>query len=114
MYTVHFNNGCGLSTTTIPGADAADSVDMTPCTDIGNTLLITKSGINAIISWSAISCSDFENYRVYGSYYYSDPFPSAWNVLGNPTTTSLNDALSSYYVAYKALSVDACGNISAN
>ena len=113
IYAVRYYNSCAQTYTT-PGAAAADSIDTTPCPDICNTLLIIKSGINAIISWSAISCADFENYRVYGSYYYSNPFPMVWDILGDPTTTSLNDPLSSDYVAYKAFSVDACGNLSTN
>jgi len=111
-YTVRYTNGCSLSTTTSPGAQAADNVDTTPCPAVGNNLLVAKSGTNAVISWTAVSCSDLANYRVYGSTTYNAPFPSGWTVLGNPTTTSLNDPLTSSYIAYKAITVDACGNVS--
>lgn len=112
-YAVRYNNGCGFAAIT-PGTQAADYVDTIACPNIGNTLLVAKSGTNAVITWVASSCSDLANYRIFGAAYYSDPFPSVWNVLGNPTTTSLNDPLNSDYVAYKALSVDACGNVSSN
>ena len=113
LYRIRYNNGCGISANTI-GIIAADNFDTTPCPDVGNTLLISKSGAYAVITWAASACSDLANYRIFGTPYYDDPFPSIWDILGNPSATSLNDLLSSYYVAYKALAVDACGNISTN
>jgi len=111
LYQVRYTNGCGLSTTT-PGANAADNVDTVPCGNVGNTLLVSKSGTNALIAWTAVPCADLANYRVYGASTFSAPFPSSWTVLGNPTGTSLTDPITSNYIAYKTLAVDACGNVS--
>ncbi len=101
------------STGTTPCSSAiVDNVDQTPCPVVGNNLLVAKSGTYAALSWTAVSCSDLANYRVYGSTTYSAPFPSGWTVLANPTSTSHNDALTSSYIAYKVVTIDACGNAS--
>lgn len=112
-YAVRYNNGCQLSANT-PGVSAADNFDSTPCPDVANTLLVAKFSNNAIITWASSACLDLAYYRIFGSAYYGDPFPSVWDILGNPTTTVFNDPLNSYYIAYKVLSIDACGNLSAN
>ncbi|OGF61965.1 MAG: hypothetical protein A2Y62_20810 [Candidatus Fischerbacteria bacterium RBG_13_37_8] len=108
-YTLRYVNGCGLSAETA-GADAMDWVDVTPCPSLGNTLLVAKSGGNAVISWTAVSCPDLSNYRVHGSISYDASFPSAWMPLGSPTSTSFNDVLTSTYIAYKTIAVDYCCN----
>ncbi|OGF63746.1 MAG: hypothetical protein A2Y62_09335 [Candidatus Fischerbacteria bacterium RBG_13_37_8] len=113
VYRIRYNNGCGLSSSTL-GVTATDHIDTEPCPDIGNVLLVSKSGTNAVITWSANACSDLANYRIFGSAYYSDPFPSAWDVLGNPVSNIFYDLLLSNYIAYKVLAVDDCGNISSN
>ena len=113
-YKVSYHNGCNFSAVTVPGTQAKDESDSLPCPSISNTLFIGKAGTIAVLSWDAVICLDFVNYRVYGSTSYSTPFPSAWAVLGNPGATIFNDPLDSNYIAYKILSVDACGNLSPN
>lgn len=98
--------------TTSCSSGIVDNVDNTPCPAVGDNLNVAKSGTNANLTWSAVSCSDLANYRVYGSTTYDAPFPSGWTAIGNPTTTSYNDALTSSYIAYKVATVDACGNAS--
>jgi len=113
-YTVRYNNGCSLSLSTAPGAQAADNYDIMPCPNIGNTLFVVKSGVNAVISWTAVACADLANYRVYGSISYNAPFPSGWTILGNPGSPTWNNPLSSSYIAYKTISINSCGNTSSN
>jgi hypothetical protein len=112
LYAVVYQNGCGIISFTNPGVYAADIVDISPCPNIGNTLLVTKSGNNALISWSAVACSDLAFYNVYGTTYYSAPFPASWTLLGNPLITSLSDPLISNNIGYKTISIDVCGNAS--
>ena len=112
-YTVRYNNGCSLSSTTSPGAQSADLSDTIPCNDIGNRLFVSKSGSNVNISWSLYTgCADLANYNVYASIAYSTPFPSNWTTIGTPTSTSFTDPISSSYIAYKVLAKDLCGNLS--
>jgi hypothetical protein len=113
LYQIRYMNGCGITADTA-GVQAADTIDMIPCPNVGNTLHIVKSGINAVLSWNAVTCADFANYRVYGSTSYNNPFPSGWLIVGNPVPASLSDPLASAYIAYKTLSVDSCGNLSPN
>ena len=113
-YTVRYNNGCGFFSETTPGAEATDNIDLEPCPSVGNNVLVSKSGNNVLLTWTNIDCTDFANYRIFGGQSFSDPFPSDWDILGNPATTSFNDSLDSYYLIYKILSIDACGNLSAN
>ena len=108
-YSVRYVNGCSSSAITT-GASAADVVDTTPCPNVGNTLRMSKSGTNAVISWTAVTCADLANYKVYGATNYSDPFPTGWSTLGLPTGTTFTDPLISSYRAYKTVSVDACNN----
>ena len=77
-------------------------------------MLVAKLCADAMISWVAVSCSDLLNYRVYGSAAYNATFPSDWTILSNSTSTSFSEPLSSSDVAYKVLSIDACGNLSQN
>ncbi len=114
-YTVRYNNGCGLSSTTSPGADAADLSDTIPCSEIGNRLFVSKSGSDVIINWSSYpGCADLANYNVYASTAYNSPFPSNWTIIGTPTSTSYSDPLTSSFIAYKVLAIDLCGNPSNN
>ena len=112
-YTVRYNNGCALNATTT-GASATDVVDTTPCASMGNILMVAKSGTNANITWTAVTCSDLANYRIYASATYSAIFPTAWTVIGNPVVLTQTDPLTSSYVGYKGVTIDACGNASAN
>jgi uncharacterized protein YcnI len=114
-YTVRYNNGCNLSSTTSPGAQAADLSDTVPCNDIGNRLFVAKAGTNVAISWNSYpGCADLANYNVYASTSYNAPFPSSWTLIGTPTSTSYDDQLASSYTAYKVLAIDLCGNPSNN
>jgi hypothetical protein len=108
-YAVRYINGCGLSADTT-GATAMDWVDITPCPGIGNTLHVSKSGTDIIFNWTADTCTDLANYRVYGSTIYFAPFPAAWMPLGSPTATTFSLSQSSSYIAYRVVSVDGCCN----
>ncbi|OGF66333.1 MAG: hypothetical protein A2Y62_21470 [Candidatus Fischerbacteria bacterium RBG_13_37_8] len=108
-YRIKYNNGCGISSITT-GAQAADYVDILPCPDIGNAFIVTKSGTNAILSWSEVTCSDFAYYRIYGASDYSIPFPTGWIMLGLTTANMFSDPFASSYIAYKTVSVDVCNN----
>ncbi|OGF60074.1 MAG: hypothetical protein A2Y62_19655 [Candidatus Fischerbacteria bacterium RBG_13_37_8] len=112
-YTVRYVNGCALNATTT-GASAADNIDVTPCPAVGNTLLVAKSGVGPLVdlTWTAVTCADISNYRVYGSATYDATFPTNWTLLSSPIGTTYQDALSSSYVAYKLVTQDICGNIS--
>lgn len=112
-YSVQYVNGCNLLSET-SGAAAGDFFDNVPCPSVGNTLIVSKSGTDAALNWTAISCLDFANYRVFGSSSYDAPFPSAWTILGNPIVNNFSDVLNSAYIAYKILSVDQCNNISSD
>jgi hypothetical protein len=112
-YQIRYNNGCGQNATTT-GVSAADVVDTTPCGAVGSTLKITKSGSNASLAWTAVTCGDLANYRVYGATTYNATFPSGWTLLGSPTGTSATNALNSTYKAYAVVTVDQCGNASGN
>ena len=93
-------------------SSVSDVNDTTPCPNVGNTGLISKSGINASIAWTAVACADITGYRVYGSTAYDASFPSAWTLLGTVAATNFTDPLTSSYIAYKMVSVDVCGNAS--
>jgi hypothetical protein len=112
-YTVRFNNGCSLNATTT-GASATDVVDTTACPAVGNSLTLTDTGTNLNVGWTAVSCSDLANYRVYGATTYAATFPAGWTLIGQPTGTGASDSYGSAYVAYKTVSVDGCGNVSTN
>ncbi len=99
-------NICGNTT----GPTWNFSIDTTPCPAIANNLLVSKSGTNVNVSWTAVSCPDLANYEGYGSTSYSAPFPSGWSILATTTSTSFTDSLTSSYIAYKTITVDACGN----
>ncbi len=113
-YQIIATNNCSTpmssSGTNSCSAAISDQADEVPCPAIGNTLLVNKSGTYAIISWTAVNCNDLANYEVYGSTSYSAPFPSGWTLLNSPTSPSSSDPLNSPYIAYKALTVDLCGN----
>ena len=83
-YSVQYVNGCASSTATT-GVNAADNIDTVPCPNVGNTLLVNKSGTDAALSWAGTTCPDFATYRIYGATNYSDPFPAGWLSLGLPT-----------------------------
>jgi hypothetical protein len=112
-YSVRYVNGCSLTANT-SNVSATDAVDTTACSAVGNTLSIGDSGTNVSVGWAAVSCGDLANYRVYGATAYDATFPSAWTLLGQPTGTSVSDTYGSAYVAYRIVSVDACGNASTN
>ena len=113
-YQISATNNCATpmsSTGTNSCSNAiADNGNSNPCPSIGNTLMVDKSGNNAQISWNAVSCVNLDHYEVYGSASYSMPFPGDWNLIGSPTITSFSDSLSSNYIAYKTIAVDACDN----
>jgi hypothetical protein len=113
-YQVVAINNCAtpMSSTGTNSCSAAvsDQADTTPCPAVGNTLMVSKSGSNANVSWTAISCADLANYEGYGSTSYSAQFPSSWTLLYSQTSTSFVDPLNSQYIAYKVLTVDACSN----
>jgi N-acetylneuraminic acid mutarotase len=111
-YGGSYRNDVQFALINAKGANAADNVDVIPCPDVANTLQVSKSGADAVISWTGVACADLANYRVYGATAYNASFPSAWAVLGNPSSPPLNDAFSSSYVAYRTVSVDNCGNLS--
>jgi uncharacterized protein YcnI len=111
-YTVRFNNGCSLNASTT-GNSATDVVDTTPCSAVGNTLTLADAGTNLNVGWSAVTCPDLANYRVYGATSYAATFPSGWTLLGQPTGTNTTDPMGSSYVVFKTVTVDACGNASA-
>lgn len=92
----------------------ADAVDQTPCPNVGNTLLGTKSPTDAQINWGSVGCGDLAGYEVYGSTTYSAPFPSGWTLLASPVPTQHLDPLGSAWVAYRVVGRDLCGNRSAD
>jgi len=69
-YTVRYNNGCALSATTSPGADAADLVGVSPPTGLSNNSAVDNddcADTGVLVSWSQD--------------------PSAWNDGGSGTRT---------------------------
>ncbi|OGF62171.1 MAG: hypothetical protein A2Y62_20290 [Candidatus Fischerbacteria bacterium RBG_13_37_8] len=113
-YTVRYNNGCGLSSVTNPGAQAADDDDTTPPGNVDNTLLVSKSSPNVMLNWSTVPDAAF--YRVYRSEDPSLAFPTNWMNIESPYSNNHNDPVlinaSNYY--YKILASDTCGNLSSN
>lgn len=113
-YQIVATNNCSTpmssSGTNSCSVAVSDQADTTPCPAVGNTLMVSKSGTNAYISWTAVNCSDLKNYEGYGSTSYSAPFPTSWTLLSSPTSPSFTDSLTSSYIAYKALTVDNCDN----
>ena len=69
-----------------------------------------RESSRATLAWDAVSCSDLSGYAVYGATSYAAAFPSGWTQLGAPTAATMNDPLSSEIVAYRIVSLDACGN----
>jgi len=115
-YQIVAINDCTPSLSSIGSNSCSSAVknnfDNTPCPNVGNTELVSKSGIYANIIWSTVSCSDLAYYRVYASTSYDAEFPAYWIPICTTTNTNCSDALSSSYVAYKTISVDTCGNAS--
>lgn len=107
-YSVRYHNGCAMSADTA-GVSAADVVDTTPCPPVGNTLKVAKSGSNAALSWTAVTCGDLAGYRVYGATSYGAAFPAGWTLLGTPTGAAATDPLASAYIAYEIVSLDQDG-----
>ena len=90
---------------------------MQPCPDIGNRLYVSKSGTDAVLSWTAYAngCgADLQTYRVYSSTTYDASFPGSWNIEGNLTAMTFNIPIASSSIAYKVLAVNLCGNLSDN
>jgi hypothetical protein len=112
-YSVRYNNGCARSKGTL-GVSATDVVDTTACSAVGNTLSLADDGTDIDIAWTAVACADLANYRLFGATTFNAPFPSSWTLLGSPTGTSTTDPPTSSYVVFRVVSVDACGNASAN
>lgn len=110
-YAVFYQNGCGFSEPSV-GIAAADMVNVTPCPNVGDTLMVEKSGSDAILDWIGVTCADFSHYTVYGAGSYDAPFPVGWTVLANPTGTTLSDTIASPNIAYEVVAVDQCGNAS--
>ena len=91
-------------------AYASDEVDSEPCPAIGNTLIIIKSGENAILNWQATECNDFAFYYVYAASSYNAPFPIGWTILSEDSAPAYSDSILSGYIGYKILAIDNCGN----
>ena len=113
-YRVVATNDCtspisdpGVNACSAPVIDAADPV---PCAGVGPTLVLSHDPADASLSWGAVVCSDIAGYRVYGASSFDAPFPSGWTLLGAPGGTAFTDPLSSAFVAYRVVTVDACGN----
>jgi photosystem II stability/assembly factor-like uncharacterized protein len=95
-------------------APVVDSADTQPCGDVGATLLASRDLVDATLSWGAVACGDLAAYGVYGAASYSAAFPSEWILLGSPAAAPWNDPLASDFVAYRVVSMDVCGNPSAD
>jgi hypothetical protein len=93
---------------------ATDVIDTDACGDVGPTLLVTTDLTDAILAWDAVTCGDLAAYGVYGAASYAAAFPAEWTLLGSPAPSTWSDALSSELVAYRVVSLDECGNPSAN
>jgi hypothetical protein len=113
-YRVVATNDCaspasavGANACSIPVTDAAD---VTPCGSVGATLLIASDATDATLAWDAVACADIAGYAVYGAASYDAAFPSGWTLLSSPTAATATDPLASPIVAYRVVSLDACGN----
>jgi photosystem II stability/assembly factor-like uncharacterized protein len=95
-------NACSIAVT--------DAADVAPCGNVGATLLLTHGATDATLAWGAVGCADLAGYAVYGATSYAAAFPSGWTLLGSPAAPSSSDPLSSPIVAYRIVSLDACGN----
>ncbi len=109
-YTVRYVNGCGISTTTSPGAQEADARDLTPCPIVGESLTLTRTDPLVQLDWNDPGCGDLDHYRVYAQSDCSAPFPVQWMTLSTPGTSSTTDALNSSNACYKIVTVDSCNN----
>jgi photosystem II stability/assembly factor-like uncharacterized protein len=113
-YRVVATNDCasplssvGTNTCSAPIVDAAD---MVPCGSVGNTLLASHDATDATLSWGFVACADLAGYAIYGAASYDAAFPSGWTLLGSPAEAMSSDPLTSPNVAYRVVSLDACGN----
>jgi len=117
-YRVIATNDCAApassSGTNACSPPVTDAADVVPCGDVGATLLVTNDPTDANLAWGAVACGDLSGYGVYGAASYSAAFPSAWTLLGSPAGVAWADTLSSEFVAYRVVSIDACGNPSAD
>ncbi len=110
-YGVYYVNGCGNGR--YGYADyGADTRDTAPCGEVGSTLDIVKSGMDASLTWEEVTCGDLAGYQVYGTTSYGASFPSEWTLLGSLASTGASDPLASSFVAYRVVTVDLCGNVS--
>jgi photosystem II stability/assembly factor-like uncharacterized protein len=87
-----------------------DAADIAPCASVGNTLLLARGATDATLAWGSVACADLAGYAVYGAASYDAAFPSGWTLLGSPVDATANDPLTSPIVAYRIVSLDACGN----
>ena len=87
-----------------------DAADLVPCSEVGSTLLLGHDGIDASLTWDAVTCTDIGSYAVYGAMVFDTAFPSGWTLLGSPGAAAFTDPLVSSFVAYRVITVDACGN----
>jgi hypothetical protein len=113
-YRVVATNSCasplsaaGTNACSTPITDAAD---IAPCGSVGNTLLLARGATDAALAWGSVACADLAGYAVYGATSYDAAFPSGWTLLGSPVAATANDPLASPIVAYRVVSLDACGN----
>ncbi len=113
-YRVVATNDCALpasaSGTNACSAPITDAADVAPCGNVGATLLMARDATDATLAWGAVGCADLAGYAVYGAASYAAAFPSGWTLLGSPAGATSTDPLSSEIVAYKIVSLDACGN----
>jgi photosystem II stability/assembly factor-like uncharacterized protein len=91
-------------------APVTDAADVSPCGSVGATLVMTHDATDATVAWDAVACADIAGYAVYGASSYEAAFPTGWTLLGSPTGSTSSDPLSSPIIAYRVVSLDACGN----
>jgi hypothetical protein len=113
-YSVVATNDCA-SPASAAGANACsapvtDAADVTPCGAVGATVAVARDETDATLAWDAVACTDIAGYAVYGATSYAAAFPSGWTLLGSPAAATSSDPLSSPNVAYRIVSLDACGN----
>lgn len=115
-YRVVATNDCAVPASD-PGASpcsppVTDAADVAPCGDVGDTLLVSSDTIEASLAWNPVACNDLASYAVYASTSYSAEFPAEWTLIGSPGAPALTDSLASPFVAYRVVTLDACGNLS--
>jgi hypothetical protein len=105
------SSAAGTNACSVPITDAAD---VTPCGAVGANLVVGRDATDATLAWDAVACADIAGYAVYGAASYAAAFPSGWTLLSSPTAATSTDPLASPFVAYRIVSLDACGNPSAD